>query len=166
MRAIGERKPFSRKTGSKMSPGPPGEPIIIQSAPERSPIDRALACGDDLLVTITISVVTSGSERVALVCGRPRTDHDVSLAFPKRHNSNRKQPTGDLNIDFWKTSAKAEKCCRNDLCGGERGNTNRNGDMLAAFGLFDLLLKASDICGDRACSRQDELADLGGYHPA
>src|SRR5580704_9184765 len=61
VRAIGERKPFSRKTGSKMSPGPPGEPIIIQSASERSPIDRALACGDDLLVTITISVVTSGS---------------------------------------------------------------------------------------------------------
>src|ERR1700719_3656834 len=61
MRAIGERKPFSRKTGSNMSPGPPGEPIIIQSASERSPIDRALACGDDLLVTITISVVTSGS---------------------------------------------------------------------------------------------------------
>jgi hypothetical protein len=38
--------------------------------------------------------------------------------------------------------------------------------MPAAFGLLDLLLKASDIFGDCACSRQDELADLGGYHPA
>jgi hypothetical protein len=38
--------------------------------------------------------------------------------------------------------------------------------MLAAFGLFDLLLKASDICGYCARSRQDELADFGWYHPA
>jgi hypothetical protein len=38
--------------------------------------------------------------------------------------------------------------------------------MMAAFGLFDLLLKASDICRDCARSRQDELADLGWYHPA
>jgi hypothetical protein len=103
---------------------------------------------------------------VALVGGRPRTDHHVSLTLPQRHNSNRKQPAGDLNVDFWKTSAKAEKRCRNDLCGGERGNANRNSAMLAAFGLFDLLLKASDICGDCACSRQNELADLGWYHAA
>jgi len=57
----GAKTVLPERTGSKMSPGPPGEPIIIQSASERSPIDRALACGDDLFVTITISVVTSGS---------------------------------------------------------------------------------------------------------
>jgi len=88
------------------------------------------------------------------------------LALPKRHDSNGKQPAGDLNVDFWKPLPKDEKCCRNDLCGGERGNANRNSAMLAAFGLFDLLLKASDIGGDCACSRQNELADLGWYHPA
>jgi hypothetical protein len=38
--------------------------------------------------------------------------------------------------------------------------------MLAAFGLFDLLLKASDIRSYCARSRQDELADLGWYYAA
>jgi hypothetical protein len=38
--------------------------------------------------------------------------------------------------------------------------------MLAAFGLFDLLLKTSDICGYGARSCQHELADLGWYHSA